>query len=59
MSSLKVIYGIGNNYPEYHNTRHNAGFIFLDVLYKYLELNCKCTKKELLTNNFIIYRNQG
>ena len=34
MSKIKLIIGIGNPDPEYQNTRHNVGFMFLDYLAK-------------------------
>ena len=39
MSKIKLIIGIGNPDPEYQNTRHNVGFMFLDYLTKKLEAN--------------------
>jgi peptidyl-tRNA hydrolase, PTH1 family len=32
---MKVIIGLGNPGEKYENTRHNAGFMFLDFLKKY------------------------
>jgi len=34
MSKTRLIIGIGNPDPEYQNTRHNVGFMFLDYLAK-------------------------
>jgi len=45
--TTKPILGIGNPDPEYQNTRHNVGFMFLDFLVKKLEANDFELDKEL------------
>jgi len=42
---MKVIIGLGNPGKEYENTRHNAGFLFIDALAKKLGLDFKLNKK--------------
>ena len=42
---MKVIIGLGNPGKEYKNTRHNAGFLFIDALAKKLGLDFKLNKK--------------
>ena len=37
--ATKLIVGIGNPDPEYQNTRHNIGFLFLDYLAKKIGAN--------------------
>ncbi|MEK7138819.1 MAG: aminoacyl-tRNA hydrolase [Patescibacteria group bacterium] len=47
----KLIIGIGNPDPEYQNTRHNVGFMFLDYLAKKLDANDFTVDKK--TNSLI------
>lgn len=42
---MKIIVGLGNAGKEYENTRHNAGFTFVDFLAKKFSLNLKFDKK--------------
>lgn len=62
----KVIVGLGNPGQEYDNTRHNIGFMVIDVLAKKLGLNWENSKKfkaeiikipglsmSIITNGFI------
>lgn len=42
---MKVIVGLGNPGKEYENTRHNAGFTFIDSLAKKFALNLSFDKK--------------
>jgi PTH1 family peptidyl-tRNA hydrolase len=42
---MKIYVGLGNPGKEYQNTRHNAGFIFVDAVAKELSLNFKFEKK--------------
>jgi len=37
--SLKIYFGLGNVGSRYDNTRHNAGFYFLDIFAKFLALS--------------------
>ena len=39
MDKIKLIIGVGNPDPEYQNTRHNVGFMFLDYLAEKLGAN--------------------
>lgn len=39
ISSMKLIIGIGNPDPQYLQTRHNVGFMFLDYLAKKIDAN--------------------
>jgi len=42
---MKIFVGLGNPGPEYRDSRHNAGFIFLDTLAKKIDLSFKFNKK--------------
>lgn len=42
---MKIYVGLGNPGKEYQNTRHNAGFIFVDAVAEKLSLNFKFEKK--------------
>ncbi len=42
---MKIFVGLGNPGKEYENSRHNAGFLFLDALAKELDLSFKFNKK--------------
>lgn len=42
---MRVIVGLGNPGKEYEQTRHNAGFMFVDALAKRLQLPWKFEKK--------------
>ena len=45
MSSIKLIVGLGNPGSQYTNTRHNAGFWFVDALCKKYGFDLKDNKK--------------
>ena len=45
MSSIKLIVGLGNPGSQYTNTRHNAGFWFVDTLCKKYGFDLKDNKK--------------
>ena len=45
MSSIKLIVGLGNPGGQYTNTRHNAGFWFVDALCKKYGFDLKDNKK--------------
>tara|TARA_R110001592_G_scaffold52649_1_gene161217 strand:- start:50 stop:634 length:585 start_codon:yes stop_codon:yes gene_type:complete len=45
MTQIKLIVGLGNPGPEYENTRHNAGAIFLTQLAESHKLSLKPDKK--------------
>jgi len=42
---MKIIVGLGNPGKEYENTRHNAGFTFIDFLVQKFALDLKFDKK--------------
>ena len=42
---IQVIFGLGNPGQDYKNTRHNAGFWYLDALADYVGVNFKFEKK--------------
>ncbi len=42
---MKIYVGLGNPGKKYQQTRHNAGFVFIDALAKELALNFKFEKK--------------
>ncbi len=42
---IAVIFGLGNPGQEYKNTRHNAGFWYLDALADYVGVEFKADKK--------------
>lgn len=42
---MKIFVGLGNPGKEYEQSRHNAGFIFLNALAKKLDLSFKFDKK--------------
>jgi peptidyl-tRNA hydrolase (EC 3.1.1.29) len=42
---IQVIFGLGNPGQQYENSRHNAGFWYLDALAKYLGADFKKDKK--------------
>ncbi len=44
---MKLIIGIGNPDPEYKETRHNVGFLFLDYLAKKIDANDFAEDKKL------------
>ena len=45
MSRVSLIVGLGNPGSEYENTRHNAGFWFLDALARQYNVSFKSEKK--------------
>ncbi|MEM0911000.1 MAG: aminoacyl-tRNA hydrolase [Pseudomonadota bacterium] len=45
MSNIKLIVGLGNPGPEYQNTRHNAGAIFLENLASHFNITLKYDAK--------------
>lgn len=53
---MKLIVGLGNPGKEYENTRHNAGFICIDLLCKELNINLDKSKCRCL---YTIYNHKG
>lgn len=56
-NSKKIIVGLGNTGNKYQNTRHNAGFMFVDKLAEKLGLpwqNEKITKSQIAKNAELI-----
>ncbi|GLQ32472.1 aminoacyl-tRNA hydrolase [Litoribrevibacter albus] len=45
MSDIRLIVGLGNPGAEYEQTRHNAGFLFLDEIARQYQGNFKLEKK--------------
>ena len=46
-TKLKLIIGIGNPDPQYQQTRHNVGFMFLDYLAKKVDTNSFAEDKKM------------
>ena len=40
---MKLIVGLGNPGKEYHNTRHNVGYMFLDYILDGATFNCSAS----------------
>ena len=53
---MKLIVGLGNPGKEYESTRHNAGFICIDLLCKELNINLDKSKCRCL---YTIYNHKG
>lgn len=55
---MRIIVGLGNPGKNYQNTRHNAGFIFVDYLADLLQLSWKYEKKlqAKLARSEVIYQ---
>ncbi|MBI2062355.1 MAG: aminoacyl-tRNA hydrolase, partial [Candidatus Yanofskybacteria bacterium] len=47
----KLIIGLGNPDPEYQNTRHNVGFMFLDYLAKKIDANLPAGRQAIWTED--------
>jgi PTH1 family peptidyl-tRNA hydrolase len=45
LSDIRLIVGLGNPGPEYHNTRHNAGAMFVENLASYFNIPMKYEAK--------------
>ncbi|QEK38348.1 aminoacyl-tRNA hydrolase [Candidatus Cytomitobacter primus] len=56
IKDYKLIVGLGNIGTQYDHTRHNLGFIFLDILKKQFLLSEFAANKK---SNFIISKNQN